>query len=214
MTLTTKLRKAFSIGTLGLAALLPGKAEAQVTGDAHYIQSERNEGSQIKLRGFYELPQEVRGFTFTELQKGGYFGKTYLDREIGNGIGPRLMAVHGNEPLSETALGVNAVVPYTPENVFATVNFLPLWLGNEGEALGDKAFVGYFFSADLPLGLNLSGFGDWDVLAEGGAQWDYGEFDLHRKIGPFNVGYNPALLNDGDAIPRLEHRASIGVKFE
>jgi len=209
-----KLRTLAKVGMVGLAALLPGKAEAQVTGDAQYIQSERSDGSQIKLRGFYGLPQDVRGFTFIELQEGGYFGKTYLDREVSNGIGPRLMAVHGNEPLSETALGVNAVVPYTPENVFATVNVLPLWLGNEGEALGDKAFVGYFFNADLPWGLNLSGFGDWDVLAEGGAQWDYGEFNLKKRFGSLFVGYNPVLYNNNGAVPRLEHRLNFGAEFD
>ena len=209
-----KLRNILTGAAFGLAALLPGKAEAQVTGNAQYIRSERSDGSQIKLNGFYGLPQDVRGFTFVELQEGGYFGKTYLDREISNGIGPRLMAVHGNEPLSETALGINAVVPYTPENVFATINVLPLWLGNEGEALGDKAFVGYFFNADLPWGLNLSGFGDWDVLAEGGAQWDYGEFNLKRKIGPLDIGYNPVLYNNDGAIPRLEHRVNLGINFE
>jgi len=208
------LGKLATAGMVGLAGLLPGEAEAQVSGNVQYIQSERNEGSQIKLNAFYEILKGIKGYTFTELQKGGYFGKTYLDKDISHGIGPRLMAIHGNEPLSETALGINAVVPYTPENVFATVNFLPLWLGNEGEALGDKAFVGYFFSADLPLGLNLSGFGDWDIFAEGGAQWDYGEFSLTKQLGKNAfIGYNSALLNDGDAIPRLEHRVNLGVKF-
>ena len=210
------LRNLLGIGAMAAsaAAASPEKVEAQVSGNVEYIQSERSDGSQIKLRGFYGLPQDVRGFTFIELQEGGYFGKTYLDREVSNGIGPRLMAVHGNEPLSETALGINAVVPYTPKNVFATVNVLPLWLGNEGKAVGDKAFVGYFFNVEnLPLGLELSGFGDWDVLAEGGAQWDYGEINLKRGIGPFFVGYNPVLFNKGNAVPKLEHRVNIGVNF-
>jgi len=211
MKLTTLLKA----GAIGLAALLPGKAEAQVSGNAHYIQSERSDGSQIKLKGFYELPQDVKGFTFVELQEDGYFGKTYLDRGIRNSvIGSRLMAVHGNEPLSETALGLTVSIPNLPEGAYAQAGFLPIWLGNEGDAIGDKAHIGYSFGFPLPLGFNISGFGDWDVLAEEGTQWDYGEFDLSKFLGDrLYFGYNPVLFSDGDALPEWVHRFNVGVKF-
>lgn len=207
------LRKILTTGAIGLASLLPMKAEAQVTGNVEYVQSETNQDSHIELKGFYGLPQGVRGFTFMELHKERYFGKTYLDKEISNGIGPRLMAVHGNEPISEIALGLTVEIPNLPKGAYAQVGLLPVWFGNEGKIVGDKAFVGYSFGFPLPLGLNLRGFGDWDVLADNSPQWDYGELELSKSLDNFFVGYNPVLFNKGNAVPKLEHRVNIGVNF-
>jgi len=64
---TGLLGRLATAGMLGLVALMPMKAQAQVSGNAQYIQSERSNGSQIKIKGFYGLPQDVRGFTFVEL---------------------------------------------------------------------------------------------------------------------------------------------------
>jgi len=124
------------------------------------------------------------------------------------------MAIHGNEPLSETALGLTASIPNLPEGAYAQAGFLPIWLGNEGDAIGDKAFVGYSFGFPLPFGLTISGFGDWDVLGEDGPQWDYGGLDLSKSLGDnFFGGYNPVFYNNEGAIPRMEHRFNFGVKF-
>ncbi len=212
----TLMNKLFAAGVAGLASFMPlEKAEAQVSGSAEYVQSENSESSYARANAFYSLSKGINGFTFMELYRNGsgYFGKTYLDKKNSKGIGPRVMAVHAGEPLSEVGMGVNAVVPHLPKNVFATVGLLPLWIGNDGKSVGDKAMAQYFVSADLPLGLNLSSFGDLDILADGGPQWDYGEVKLQRNFGPVFVGYNPVLLNDGDTIPRLEHRGIIGVNF-
>lgn len=216
--MTSRLGKILRFGAIGLASLLPiKKAEAQgnVHGNIEYIQSEISENSYPRLNAFYSLPQRIEGYTFMELYQGGkgYFGRTTLDRAITRGVGPRAIVNHIGEPFTETGLGVGAVVPHMPRNSFATVGALPLFVDKQGRRLRHQGLVQYFFSTPLPLKLNLSGFGEWNILAENGPEWGYGEFNLGRKIGPFMVTYNPALLNDGDAMPKVEHRVAVTLNF-
>ncbi len=207
-------------GAISLASLLPTqKAEAQgnVSGNVEYIQSEKPDNSYARLQGFYTLPKDVKGFTFLEFYKNGngYFGKTTLDKAVGEGFGARAVAYHANEPLKKAGLGVTKVVPHLPKNTFAKIGLIPIWAGNKGRAIGDKALAQYFANVNLPAGFNLSSFGDWDLITKDkGIQWEYGEINLDKKLNDvFTIGYNPVLFNKGNAVPRLEHRVVGRVNF-
>jgi len=201
---------------IGAASLLPMKrAEAQVKGSVEYIQSEVNDNSYPRLNMFYSLPGKIGGFTFAEFYKAnkGYFARTNLNRPITKSIGPRATMIHAGKPLSQIGLGVGATVPYMPKNVSANVGLLPVWMDNEGRIVKDKIEAQYFVNANLPLGFNVNSFGNLNVAAQGGPQWEYGEISAGRNIGPFRVSYNPALLNKGNAVPKLEHRVTISLDF-
>jgi hypothetical protein len=186
------------------------KKTSRIHGNIEYIQSEHPENSYLRANIFYKLPKKIEGFTFLELDKNGdYFGKTYLDREIKKGFGFRAVGIHSGKLLRELGLGVNAVIPKTPKNIFANVGLIPLWIGSGRNEIS----LQYFASVDLPKGFNLSSFGEWDFSRGNGPEWDYGEFKLEKRFGSFFVGYNPALVGKGNAIPGLEHRATLGVNF-
>jgi len=197
---------------IGIASLIPMKAEAGLAGNINYIYSENNKSSQVKTRAFYGLLFGARGFTYTNFYNdGGYFGESFLGKAIKYGIGPKVRIVHVNEPLTQLGTGMEASIPGLPGGISANVNLYPLWFDKNGK-LVNKTIVGYSGNASLPHGVKLSSFGGWDV-AGGNPKWIYGEIELGKKFGPVDVSYNPALIGDGDAIPTLEHRVAVGVDF-
>lgn len=214
------LRTILTTGAIGfgLASLLPIKnAEAQVSGNVEYIHSETKDNSYPRLNVFYSLPNEIKGYTFAEFYKAGkgYFGRTNFNRygAITSGVGPRITIVHAGAPFTSAGFGVGAVVPFLPRNVSATVGIEPVWFDNEGKPMKNMNEIQYFANADLPLGFNINSFGNINVADQNGPQWEYGEISLGHNIGPFRVSYNPALFNQGNVIPRLEHRVAIGLNF-
>lgn len=222
-----KIRNLATAVAIAAASILPMKGlEAQMHGSAEYIHNaEKTENSYGRFLGFYNLPEGIGGFSFMELYKNGkgYFGKTYLDKSLVGRVGPRIEADHIGNPLSQIGVGVSTTIPGLPEGAFARVGVLPFWIGREGEKIvGNKTMLQYAFSVPITKGLNLRGFGDWDLSAEGGPQWSYGELETTVNLGEMlgidalkriKAGYNPVLLNDGDAVPQVEHRGIVGVRF-
>lgn len=207
------LRSILGAGAFAVASLLPMKqteAQGNVSGSVEYIQSMQKDGnSYARLNGFYTLPKGISGFTFTELYKDGkgFYGETALDKEIKNGLGIKLRAFHANEPLTKAGIGVTQSIPHLPKNAFAQVGFIPVWVGNKGKTVGDNAVTQYFASVDLPHGFRVSSFAEWELLGKDGVQFGYGEINVDKKINSnLTIGYNPVLINKGNAVPRLEHR--------
>lgn len=200
--------------TLG-SIFLPKVADAQVTGNLKYVHSADGiERSYPEIYTFYKLPKEINGFSFMYFYNSGqgYFGKTILNKKIAGRIGIKSESIHINEPITQEGLGLTASVPYLPENASLSVDFLPFWFDKNGR-IPSRSSVGYFGSVNLPANFQFSSFGKW-VFGNGkGPKWGYGEAELTAKLGPFRVGYNPALIGDGDAIPRVEHRALVGIDF-
>lgn len=221
------LEKVIGLGTMLLSGFVanPDKAEAQFHGgSAEYVHSVKNpESSFGRLNGFYTLPGNINGFSFTELYKGneenvgGYFGKTFLDKSISGNLGVRTELNHISEPLSQVGVGPSVSLP-VPEDAYARISFLPVWFGNSGSTIGDKTMLNYTAGISLPHNINLSTFGGFDLTGENSegktsVQWDFGEIEATKDFGPIKVGYNPVLLNNGNVIPKVKHRAIVGVKF-
>lgn len=216
--MTNTLKSILTAGAIGLANILPMKnveAQGNVRGSLEFIQSEIGENSYPRLNSFYRLPQRISGYTFMEFYKNGdgYFGRTNLNRPIINGVGPRTIMIHGGEPVSKVGLGIGAIMPHMPRNISATAGVIPFWIDKDGRRIRNNIEFQYSINANLPLGLSVNSFGIWNVAAQNGPQWRYGEVNAGRNFGKFRISYNPALLNDGDAYPKVEHRAAIELKF-
>ena len=222
--MTKTLRNLVTAGAVGLgvATGMPAeRAEAQVAGNVEYIQSEKNEKSFARGNIFYGLPQNVNGFSFIEFYKNGdgYFGKTMLNRPIVSGLGPKVEGVHNGELLSRVGLGASFSVPGMPKGSYANLGILPVWLSEEGKRLQAQ----YAFGFKLPKGFYLSSFGEMNLRAEPrsvtsstgevntktGPRWGYGEAELTKSFGPFEVGYNMRLYDDGNASPKHQHGAVV-----
>lgn len=206
---------------IAASLLLVKEAQADLKGNIRYIRTEdsRNSfGSYVEAQGSYSLPLGIKAFSFIDAynsngNKGeGYFGRTTLRREIKNPVISKTQLLYANELFRRLGTGIAAKVPGLPEGTFIELSFLPIWFNNNGERIEDLAELQYGFNAKLPHGFNLSGFGQWNV-AKKGFPWMYGELKLGKKIHGLNLAYDSALITDGDKIPDLENRVSLGVDF-
>jgi len=195
----------------GALTLLPTKAKAELDGNIRGILSSKSRGSYIEINAFYKLGKDISGFTFLDYASNGdtYYGRTSLDKPIRGNVGIKCQIVHGSGFPNQAGIGMTCVIPKLPKNVFANVSFIPLWIDKEGFKQ-NLMRLGYFGEAKLKKNCYISGFGEWNVAAEGGIKWEYGEVSLGKKINPkLQIEYNPALMPDGDAMPSLEHRVAV-----
>ncbi|MFH1311578.1 MAG: hypothetical protein ABIH65_04195 [Nanoarchaeota archaeon] len=205
-------------GTLcGLASLFPMKANAQINGNLEAIKSFEPGQSYFRPNIFYDLPLGIKGYTFGEFYQDGenYFIKTNLTRNIHKNLNVKAQVICGSNLTDKIGVGLDAVIPM-PEKTFARGYFIPAFIDTKAKKIDNRSIIGYFVSADLPLGFKALSFGEINVAGKNGAEWTYGEIGLEKEIlKNFSVSYNPALKNNGNGkvIPRLEHRATAKYTF-
>jgi hypothetical protein len=208
---------------LGVSSLLPMKnANAQISGSIDAVMSSKHKKSYMRPCLSYELPGGIKGFSFLEFYKNAnekeakpYFGRTNLTKEIVKGLGLRADATHGSGGLNTYGLGLNATIPN--KTVFANLYFVPFWRNGKLQKVENKTLAGYFAKTELPFGLELSSFGEWNLNGKNGVEWTYGELNLEKKLNKnLSVSYNPALKNRGAGkpIPKLEHRVTARYYFK
>lgn len=206
-----------------LAAVLlagaPREASGQNTAEEPVKLSVDAVGSEARGVSFvrptiqYKLPLGIDGTSFFEfyLDK-TYFGKTILSKGIGRRFSLTGELAYGSSVANNARLGVKYSFPL-PKGYKFEVKALPLWLDKDGR--NKKAVVGYYGSARLPAGFDVSSFGELDAL---NSEWMYGELSIGRSFGKsnkFGVYYNPLLKNNGAGklTPRAEHAIRASYKF-
>ena len=213
-----KLRNLTAGVMLGAASLIPMKnANAQLSGSMEAIKSFKPKQSYVRPCLFYDLPANIKGFTFLEFYQDGdsFFGRTKLTKEVAKGIGLRGDIVHGTGFPNNYGLGLNVDLP--GKNVFTNFYLTPFLVDNKLKKIENKVLSGYFVSMKLPLDIQLSSFGEWNLNGKNGVEWTYGELNLEKKLNKnLSVSYNPALKNRGTGkpIPRLEHRITAKYTFK
>jgi len=233
--LTGALKLANPVATGDTAAIDPATAQPpsieqkvdtltvtknSISGNLEYIHSEDNAWSYPRANGFYDLPGKGSGYTWMEFYKGGkgYFGETNVNYPGMKGFNPAMQIQHCNTPISRIGFGLSKQVP-TPKGTYLQLTALPVFVDKEG-VQENTSEIGYFLSADLPLGFKATSFGDINLREKGGAKWQYGEATLEKSVGPFTFAYNPVLEIKPDAkgfqrtFPhRVQHRGAIRVNF-
>ena len=213
-----KFAKWFGIGAFSLAsALLPMKAKSQINGNVEGIKSFEAGKSYIRPNLFYDLPLGIKGYTFGEFYEDGdnHFIKTNLTKNIYGNFNARAQIINGTNLTDKIGIGPDVVIP-TPEKIFAKMYFIPAFIDPKAKKIDNRSILGYFVSADLPLGFKSLSFGEINVAGKNGVEWAYGEIGLEKEIlKDISLSYNPALRNDGvgKAVPRLEHRATAKYAF-
>lgn len=212
------IRNLIGAGIIGLASLFPMKnANAQISGDIEGIKSFESEQSYFRPNIFYDLPLGIKGYTFGEFYEDGnsHFIKTNLTRNIHGNLGAKAQVICGSNLTDKIGVGLDVVIPM-PEKTFARMYFIPAFIDTKAKKIDNRSIVGYFVSADLPLGFKALSFGEINVGAENGAEWAYGEVGLEREVlKNLSLSYNPALKNNGTgkAVPRLEQRVTAKYTF-
>lgn len=156
---------------------------------------------------FYNLPGKIKGYTFLEFyNKGGYFGKTILNRPFKN------MTLEGeikhiNDSYSKHGMGIGKKIQFTKDS-FLKFKLLPLWF-DKAKLISDNTAC-YSFNVNLPHKTHIGGFGEINLTNNlSNARWGYGELEVGRKMTKrIDAGYCAALKCEGPGkiIPRIENR--------
>lgn len=206
-----KLTKKFKTAIAGLvlaAGIAATPTQAQSSASLEAIKSMETGKTYFRPTITYTLPGDVQGMTFHEFyQDKTHFGKTSLTKKITDEQALMLQAVYGTAPDFKAGIGISTKIP-TPQGTFAKAYFIPLWM-KEGGIDKDRSIVGYFASADLPLGMKIHSFGEIDISGKS-PKWAYGEIGLEKQLTKdLSVSYQPALRGTGSVVPELEHRLDI-----
>jgi hypothetical protein len=232
MQTTKNYKKAFrsvlAAGLMGLSGLVQSTyadtnkvAEVKTSGNVAYYMGKDSKTSAptsyAEVNHSTSLPYgtKISGFVDMYQDSAGYFGKTIVEKSIGNGFSARAHVMHINTPLSQAGIGASYVLP-TPKYVFAKVSYLPAWVDNKGEQVDNKQIVGIFACGDLTSKVSLSGFAEVNMAGKKGPQFGYGEIELARKFGErVSVGANLQLNGKGAGVmtPEFVPRVALRVNF-
>ena len=203
------IKRAVTIGALALASVMPARADG-VTGNIRYISPITENGSAYtEVAAAYQMPGKVSGFTVMDLfDEGGYYGKTYLTKDVNKGLQGKLQFVHANNKYTNAGIGLEKTVATKDKSL--TVGVYPIWHNKDG-LMDDKSTLSYVASAKLPYDAQISSYGEFNLKNHG--RWTFGELSLSRKFGPVEVSYNPALTGSSNGHNDLVQRVSAGVNF-
>jgi hypothetical protein len=208
------IMKAGTILKLVLMLCLALPLRAQLNGD---IELNLSENSLIESNFYYGSEfLRTKAFTFVDyaLENDGYFGKTYLNTNIAYGLGTEIQLYHINKPFSFAGAGLTFTIP--TDKFYAYLGLLPLWLDDAGSLMKNNVTTVYLFTISLPKNLNFLAFGQFNLAAEGGPAWEYGELDLALKLGKeqkWEIAYNPSLNSSGELLPDYVNRLAVRRKF-
>lgn len=204
----TKKAKTIIAGIALAAGLNLSPVNAQTNASLEAITSLEQNNTYLRPTIIYNLGNEIKGMTFHEFyQDKTHFGKTTLSKNVTDEQALMLQAIYGTFPQTTAGIGVSSVIP-SPKGTFAKIYFVPLWANSEG-INQDRSIVGYYVSANLPLGMKFHSFGEINV-AEKNPKWGYGEIGIEKNITEdLSISYQPALYGTGLVTPALEHRVDI-----
>lgn len=188
-----------------LLFLLGAKAEAQV--NDFYLKMINNfEQKQIIAEPTvdYNLPEDINGFTFIDLYKGGFFGQTDLTKKIVGNVNAKARTMHENEIHTKTGTGLNYDL-IDNKKLYANVSLLPIWFNNKG--IIDRKTIDFYAEYSPSDCFSVSAFGEIEQTKEK-TNWTYGEIDAGLNVGNFRFSYTPAISNELGKT-KYEHRASI-----
>src|SRR6056297_3436131 len=81
--LTNKIKNIAKTATLAALIATSSIAKGQSNVEAASMPNE-NGSSRARINLFYELPGDVKGYTFTDLYETGYLSKSNLTKSLGN----------------------------------------------------------------------------------------------------------------------------------
>jgi hypothetical protein len=179
---------------------------------AKFTQPMNGAGTYLEVSTSYNLPGSIKGSTTVDLcDTGGFFGGTSLEKPVSGGLNARLQMDHSNDLFTRAGMGARAVISST-KRIFAKVGATPVWSDGSG-IVKNLSTLNYLVIISLPKGFSILNYGEWNLAAQGGPKWTYGEVNVTKQIGRVKVGYNPALLGDGDAMPSIQHMLSVEMEF-
>lgn len=199
---------------IGLAALvagamtLPTKSYGQTpTLKVNYIHPVTTEDTRVRPEMTYGLPDDVKGYTFIDFytQHEDYFAKTFLSKEVVGGLEATLEVIQGNNFTDQVGIGTKYNLPLG-ENAYGNVKLLPVYVDMGGEFQKDKVVTGFLVGTTVYVpvvgDVDICAFGEINLAAKGGPQWQYGELSVTKDLGNVEFGLSVDLNGKGKLLPQ------------
>lgn len=209
-----KLNKLFTTGFIVLSGLF---AKAQDTELLLKVPYNFNTKEIIaEPTATYNLPGKVKGFTFVDLYKDGFYGQTDLTKELKNKSGKKInlrnRIIHNNQLHTKTGFGMNKNFSLFDNKFYFETSIIPVWFDNNG--FSKRQTIDYFFNIDIKNGWSVNGFGEWQ-LQDKKINWVYGEFDVGKDIKKLRLSYSPIInKNKNSKGVNLNHRFALAYNFK
>ncbi len=181
---------------------------------AYRASENSNEASFLKVKSPYSLWKKLKGFTFMQFHDGKYIGKSSLSVSVSDSsdFDWKVQLFHKKTPLNGALAGVQYNFPFEGKKVGADVYVSPLGVDDKGDLKRDLNLQ-YSFKFPLPLGIQMSGFGELCPLRN---EWKYGEIGIAKKIinSKFDVDLSAGYLLHGRKEKSLRPNSNFKVGLE
>lgn len=217
--LTKKIKNIAKIATLAALIATSSIAKGQGNVEAASMPSE-NGSSRARINLFYELPGDVKGYTFTDLYETGYLSKSNLTKSLGNtNLSARSEVKLSNYFDNHAGIGLEYKFARENSSFVGSFKALPLWVDKSG-LVEKTGTVGFFLRKkwNLPkkYELEASTFGEMNMLSEKKGKtspsWGYGEACVYvgKKDGKIDIGAGVDFYNKGKT---LEPAVTLGPRI-
>lgn len=194
----SKLKNILAGVALATVVALSGQT-AKAQSNVEYIQNAKQETSRIRPNLFYNLPGDVKAYTFIEFYNDGdnYFAKTTLNKSLGHGISARTEIKNSSFFKDYAKLGMTYSLPI--DGVSSSLKFLPFNVNTSGE-FSSPMTVGYSVSKKWGP-VSLSSFGEYDIANK---TWGYGETYVGYNVGQFEIAAGVDIRSDLENVIKLD----------
>lgn len=213
--LKNTLKKIITGVALTAATVLPAQAQ---NSNIELMQTKDQSTSRVRPNLFYELPGDVKGYTFAEFYEdgGAYLAKSSLNKNLKGSLDAQLQVVNGSGFTDQAGLGVDYKIP-TGDNTFAKVKALPVYVGFDGKRVQNKAVIGFYVDRKVYVpvlkDIHVVAFSEINLAAKDGPAWSYGEIHAQKSLDDFVVGLGLDLSHKDGLVPDPHVSVKLGYVF-
>jgi hypothetical protein len=162
---------------------------ANAQSNFEYIHTDSKENSKARPNLYYELPLNIKGYSFLELYMDGqnYLGQTFFTKSIKGIFGVEVHAYYSSFFTDYIGIGPTISIPMKDSTAVFTLSLMPAFTDFKGKyqsnyMLGEFVFFKEFKFTSLGR-WRINSFGIINLGAKGGPAWEYGEFYIEKPIG-------------------------------
>ncbi|MFH0949530.1 MAG: hypothetical protein V1802_03510 [Candidatus Aenigmatarchaeota archaeon] len=205
-----------AIGLATLASFYTGNSQAgqsDIKANVEIVRPEDAKVSFVKPNIFYPLFGTDAYTAFRFFGDKSYDAKTCLTKKISEKLSAYSEFVYGSK--INNRIGFGAIYSISLPNGSVKIKSLPFWADGDGY-IEDRAMIGYTGGVKLPLGFNLSSFGEFNCASKKGSEWGYGETALMKELSEnlsFGLNFLMKKKADGMLAPKIDPSLNLKIKI-
>jgi hypothetical protein len=200
--------------TTGVSSFLYGQNNFE------YVQTPSKETSRVRPNLYYDLPLNIKGYSFLELYMDGknYLGRTFLTKNVKGVFGVEVHAYYSSFFEDYIGIGPIITIPTKDSTTIFTLSLMPAFTSFKGKYQGNYMLGEFVFFKEFKfhsIGTwRINSFGMINFAAKGGPAWEYGEFYLEKTLGShFYLGAGADLFCNTKWYPDPDWGLKLGYSF-